>query len=112
MSEFGAGPDLNENWDFEVNSTGDIATTIGVDELEKDIAFNVARRLDGEIGRRRDRSTEKRIQVIVEDIFAEEVRIDSVVDVTVREIANSNSFEVVAEANAGTGGSFELVFEV
>lgn len=111
MSELGASVDLNEDWDFEVAASGDLETAVGLAELEKDVSFNVARNLDDTLGRRVDTATEKRIAIIVEDEMNTESRISAVNDVTVNQIADSNSFEIVADINA-EGDSFELVFEV
>lgn len=42
MTDFGAGPVLSENFDFEITANGDIKTDSGLAELEKDVAFIVA----------------------------------------------------------------------
>lgn len=113
MSDFGAGVGLNRDWDFEVDSTGDLTTVSGLDELEKDVAFNVARNWEDSIGRRVGSSTQKRIQITVRDVLIDEPRVNDIRNLTVRRVAdNANKFEVVAEVNTIVGADTELVFEV
>lgn len=111
MSDFGAGIALSEDWDFEIDSTGDIKTVSGQTELQKDVAFNVARNLQDVLGRRMDNATSKRIEISVQNVLVNEVRIDEVLSVDVRRIEMSDMFEVVAEAVA-TDERVELVFTV
>jgi|APHM01.1.fsa_nt_gi hypothetical protein len=111
MSDLGAGIALNQDWDFEVDTTGDLRMTTGLAELQKDIAFNVADSLQSELGRRIDNTTAKRISVIVQNQLVEDPRVVAVGNTTVRRVDNTNEFEVVAEADT-VDGPFELVFEV
>jgi hypothetical protein len=52
-TQYGSGIKLTQDLDFEINSTGDIATEIGVDELEKDLAFNMIAQLSDIPGRQK-----------------------------------------------------------
>lgn len=113
MSDFGAGVSLNEDWDFQVDSSGDLATVSGEQELQKDVAFNVARNWGDSIGRRVDSATQKRIQVTARDVLLNDPRIESITNLDVRRIEdNLNQFEVVATVNTFVDGTFDLVFEV
>lgn len=47
---FGAGIHLDEQFDFSVDSTGDLESESGVDELQKDLAFQMVISLDKYIG--------------------------------------------------------------
>lgn len=111
MTDFGAGIALSQDWDFEVDATGDIETVSGEEELQKDVAFNVARRVRDVIGRRLDSATSKRIQIAVQSVLIDEVRIDEVQAVNVRQTSRHDTFEVVASAIA-SDDEIELVFTV
>lgn len=111
MSSLGAGVGLNRDFDFEVDTTGDLATVTELDELEKDVAFNVARTLQESIGQPVTSSTAKELQVDVRDVLIEDSRINVVGSVTIRRIQRTNTYEVVAEVTTAEG-PFELVFEV
>lgn len=51
MTDFGSGIALDENLDFEVDPTGDLAATSGSDELEKDLSFQMIFSLSDFVGR-------------------------------------------------------------
>jgi len=110
MSNFGSGIFLNEDWDFEVDATGDLKSTSGLDELQKDVSFNLSRNI--EIGKRLDSSTQKSIQVTVRDVLVNESRIDSIRELEVRRVDSANKFEVIAEVDTITDETAELIFEV
>jgi len=38
-TDYGAGIELTQDLDLRIDSTGDISSVDGVDELEKDLAF-------------------------------------------------------------------------
>jgi len=48
--DLGAGPALDENFDFSVGPTGDIAHNEGLAEVEKDLAANMAVELNSYVG--------------------------------------------------------------
>lgn len=113
MSDLGAGIALNEDWDFEVDSTGDLLATTGIAELEKDVAFNVAREWEDSIGRRVDASAKKQIQITAQSVLLSDDRIDTVNNVTARQVnGHANKFEVVADVDTIVSGSIDLIFEV
>lgn len=111
MSDLGAGIALNEDFDFEVDGTGDLRPTSGLAELQKDIAFNVASALQSELGRRVDSRTRKRINLIVQNQLIEDSRIGAINNVDVRELPPNDGYEVVADVDT-VEGPFQLVFEV
>lgn len=112
MSDLGGGIALNEYWDFEVSQTGDILATTGLAELQKDVAFNVARNVEEFIGRPAQNNTQKKIQIAVQDVLVDEPRVDAIIQVNVRQIdRTANAYEVIANVETEVG-PFELVFEV
>ena len=102
--------DQDPNWDLQVNEAGDIRTVTGNDELQKDVAFATAVRVQDSIGERLEPIVLNRIRAQVRGALNEEDRIDTVVIVEARE-SGTDTVEVVAEARAGTD-AVELVFEV
>lgn len=112
MVDLGGGVALDENWDFSVNGRGDLSQVTGINELEKDIAFNVARSLQRVLGDRTANYTEKRIEVNTSTALNDDPRIDRVTTLSAREVRNDpNKYEVVADVETAEG-PFELVFEV
>jgi hypothetical protein len=111
MSDFGAGPFLDRELDFEVTTTGDIRTVSGIDELEKDVALQHLIQLAEFEGYPIRPSTETRIKAATRDILNEDPRINSIVSVTVNFYDNDDRVEIVAQATTDNGEQ-ELVFEV
>jgi len=69
-------------WDIEIGGDGDIAIAAGVDELEKDISFKVARVIDTSRGDTITRNFLARVESVVENILNRDERIREVIEVT------------------------------
>lgn len=116
MTDFGGGiyltndDDLGPKWDIAIDTSGDVKTVRGEDELLKDVSYSTAVRVGPEIGNRLEPVVFKRIKARVKDALEDEPRIRSVLLVEVNEIG-TNEVEVVVEANANDE-DIELVFEV
>jgi len=48
-TDYGAGIELTQDLDLRIDSTGDISSVDGVDELEKDLAFQLIRVFTDEV---------------------------------------------------------------
>lgn len=113
---YGGGIYLNNNddvgptWDIAVNSAGDIKTVTGEQELQKDVAYNTARRILQEFGQPLRPIVLNRIRARVRDALENDPRIDTVIDIDVTTV-DSNSVEIVASVDA-VGERVELVYEV
>jgi hypothetical protein len=82
------GLSLDENWDLYVDgSTGDLAIDEGPTEIRKDLAFNVGRLLEGEVGDFVDDGRAADIKLKVKKLLQGDPRIASVesIDVTIPE---------------------------
>lgn len=101
--------DINPSWDLEVDASGDIRTTSGIDELSKDTAYQSAINIEPEIGSRITPTVQNRLQSRVRDAFDAESRITSVISLNVREIGN-DAVEITARVQANDE-EVELVFE-
>lgn len=85
---YGNGIFLDEDFDFDVDETGDIRASKGTDELEKDLAFQMAIALDPIIGQPPSQSTEAKLINRATAVALSDNRIESVDEdnVEVREI--------------------------
>jgi len=90
MTEYGSGPTLDEDFDFTVDETGDIQCTnqVGFEtaELEKDLAFTIARRIDLEVGSRTTPAQQASIKSLVRNIILRDSRIARILDVNIEQL--------------------------
>lgn len=113
MTEYGGGIFLTKDWDFEVNNTGDIRTISGLDELEKDVAFQLASNLDQFIGSRITNEQANDIAIETQQQLSADPRIAAVLDLTVQfPDGDPDTVEVIATVRDTEGDEQELVFEV
>ena len=95
---------LIRTWDIEIGGDGDIAIAAGVDELEKDISFKVARVIETSRGQNITRNFLARVESVVENVMNRDERIREVIEVTaVEDDDESDQYNVEAEATAITG---------
>lgn len=96
--DFGAGPALDEHWDFSVAPSGDLKIAYDIDELQKDVAFNLATELEQYLGTALTRGDLRDVQVTTVEVLGEDPRIDTVVTVDVIQ-TEINRLEVTIEVN-------------
>ena len=95
---------LTTTWDIEIGGDGDIAISAGVDELEKDISFKVARVIETSRGQSITRNFLARVESVVENVMNRDERIREVIEVTaVQDDNDLDRYNVEAEATAITG---------
>lgn len=111
MTSFGSGIFLTQDLDFEVTTTGDIQSSTGSDELEKDIAIQSIIQLQGIRGIRGTPQEKARLRNRVRNILTADPRISYVSNLTIRFIQGEEEAEIVASVNT-IDGNQELVFEV
>jgi hypothetical protein len=109
QEETGSGPALDRNFDFRIDSSGDIKASNGVSELEKDLAFNSAVLLQDFIGKVLTPTTRQEVNNTLESILEQEERIDSVQNITVEQVEYGFDVEVVATVD---DEKTDLVFPV
>ena len=68
----------DKTWDIEISGDGDIAITRGVEELEKDISFKLARALQDSQGQRITANFLSRVEELTRRILNGDERIRSV----------------------------------
>ena len=95
---------LTTTWDIEIGGDGDIAIAAGVDELEKDISFKVARVIETSRGQNITRNFLARVESVVENVMNSDERIREVIEViAVQDDKDLDRYNVEAEATAITG---------
>lgn len=112
---YGSGIKLDEDWDLIVDDTGDIASSSDFNELEKDIAYALANRLENEGGLLTNPTGRAQVKSTTLEILRREPRIARVIDVVVENSEDeSNRVIVTADiiAVAEDNVPEELVIEV
>lgn len=110
-NNFGAGPLLTKELDFELTTTGDLEVTRGSDELQKDIALQLLIQFSDLIGSPKFSNASAKISSRTEAVLNDEPRVDSITSIDVRLLDDANEAEVVAEV-VGDGTTQELVFTI
>lgn len=110
MVEAGGGIFLAQDWDLEVDETGDIRTVEGVAELEKDLAFYTARVLRPVEGLPQNPQTRSVIQARIERAINTEPRVRSILSLDIS-YPDRQTVEVITTVSTVEGNQ-ELVFEV
>lgn len=79
MTELGSGLSLDDQWDLQVDvSSGDLETESGSSEVQKDLAFNVGRALEGAVGGALGQGELSDIELGVKKIIQADPRVESV----------------------------------
>lgn len=116
MSEdnLGSGQYLDQNLDFEVDAGGDIQTSSGIDELQKDLAVQMIVSLSQFIGESPTPETEADIKRMAYRVAIADVRVSSVnrENITVEWIGGMKKFDVEVPLTTDTDEEYELVFNV
>jgi hypothetical protein len=116
MSDFGGGiyltdnSDIPPNWDLDIDKSGDVRTSVGEEELQKDISYATAVDVSSQVGNKLEPVVLRRIKALVRGVFNDDDRINNVLLIDVNE-ADTNTVEVAARVRS-TDEDIELVFEV
>lgn len=108
---FGSGIKLTRNWDLEIDNTGDIMTTSGVDEFEKDVAFISTDTLHDYVGKPVGILTEKEIEQALIRALRDDERIDTIIELNVYRLSDPDQIEVDGRIESDHQ-TYDLVFEV
>lgn len=112
VSEFGAGPALGQNLDFDVTSTGDIRTEQDLDELEKDLAFQTIVNVQDLIGRAMTQNYQSKLKFHVRDALINDPRVVQITNLQLNFLPSQDEVEVVASIVTDDQEEHELVFPV
>jgi hypothetical protein len=116
MSEhnLGSGQYLDETFDFEVDTTGDIRASDGIEEVEKDLSFQMAITLSQFLGEQPTQEVEAEIKRMAYRVGIADVRVANIdrTNITVNWSNDMKQFDVGLPLTIETGEEYELVFEV
>ena len=76
--QFGAGPKLDENLDFEIGPTGDIEYVNGQEELEKDLAMQMVFTLQRFLGHPPSGNIDAKVIDVASKVATADVRVTRV----------------------------------
>lgn len=108
----GSGLYLDQSLDFDVSTTGDLQTTSGSEELQKDLAFQLLIILDDLMGQPLTPDTRAQIKSLTLDTILSDSRVDDV-DRGSLTIGKPNPESIRIEAIATASGQpQELVFNL
>lgn len=112
--ELGSGQYLDQNLDFEVDTTGDIRASDGIDEVEKDLAVQMIFSLSDFLGQQPTAETEADIKRVAYRVAIADIRVSSVdrENITVEWMREGREFDVTVPLAVETGEEYELVFNV
>lgn len=110
---FGEGIFLDESLDFSVGSTGDLAHTGGIDELQKDLAVKMIINLDQFLGRPPSGNLKAKVADVASRVVLADVRVDSVVQDSLDVQFTERRDELTVKLAVRTSdGEQNLIFDV
>jgi len=102
MVDYGSSPVLTQEFDLEIDSTGDILCTSQTidpfDEIEKDLSFKLASELDELIGTSMKPTQKALLETAVRDIVSRDPRIERIINIDVTELRDTPSGRGLAVA--------------
>lgn len=113
--QYGAGIKLDQNLDLTVSEIGDIGTVNGLDELEKDLSFQLNFTLRRFLGEKPTNNLKARVRNVTKQVVELDTRVRRF-DERVSEVRfpdrRSETISITAPIVTESGEQFELVFEV
>ena len=87
-------------WDLDVDESGDLRSSGGLDELQKDVAFRSAQALEDVIGQHLTPTAMNRVRSTIRDVLETEDRIERIVRMDVSRVGGQpNTVRVRADVN-------------
>jgi len=120
MSEesLGSGLYLDRNFDLAISNNGDLRKEDGLEELSKDISFQLAAVLEPLLGQPDRPNFEVELKDTTREVILSDSRVDAVGndDIVVNDVSDELSsdvtYEIVVPTVVASGESQELVFTV
>lgn len=108
----GAGINLDRAYDFSIDSTGDIQSVSGAEELNKDLAFQLSIALDEFRGKPVTNELKSEIKSVTKNTILSDVRVRSVDSESIQiERSSRDSISVLAPYTS-VNGQAELIFKL
>lgn len=113
MSEedLGGGMQLDDDWDFAIDSTGDIKTVQGVPELEKDLAFRSTVALQPYLGQPIDNTLAEKLRNILRQAMLDDERIAEVNSIEFEQVQR-DQLDVDVTVTTADSASYDLSLTV
>lgn len=114
----GGGLYLDRSFDLAVSNNGDLRKESGLEELSKDISFQLAIVLEPLLGQPDSRNFKVELKDLTREVILSDSRVDSVGndDIVVNdvsdELASDVTYEIVVPTVVASGEPQELVFTV
>jgi len=115
MSDEGSGLSLDQDFDLVISSVGDLEKEDGLEELEKDLAMQVAYTLRNAIGQPDSAELSSQIKSLSRQAVEADVRIDEVLRSSIRIRKIESGTEVTYQISMRaivSGEQEELVFDI
>lgn len=107
--DLGSGIALDQELDFIVDATGDLEHASGVDEVRKDLAFNLIRELSSFEGRLQNRETEADAEIVAQRTILNDPRVAQVQYIDAR-FEDPQTLAIEAQLRVESGETFTNVF--
>jgi len=112
MAELGSGIALDQNFDFDVDETGDLRVAEGADELSKDISFALVSALEGLIGAPKTPEIKRKIRDRSRRVALADDRVQAASADSISVSETSRDTFRVSMSVVTIAGTEELVFEL
>lgn len=109
---FGSGIKLDQDFDMVIDGTGDIGFERGLDELQKDFAFNTARNLHRRIGTPLSKTEKEITKVKVARILQQDQRVQSVDSVSIIDPDDDDEIVLEVSITVDDDSTYDLVIPV
>jgi hypothetical protein len=90
----GGGIALNKDFDLEIDSRGDIKTVTGVEEVKKDLAYNMAEALQDIVGNSKDTDTAYETKRVCEETVDSYDNVSNIKSLRVEFGSFSDSYDI------------------
>jgi len=111
--EFGSGIFLDDQFDFSVNSTGDLKTRSGLDELQKDLAFNMVINLNQYRGQPPTGNLKEKVAATAKSVAEADSRIDFVLSGQTQVSFSDNREQITLKMTAQVEDTQQsLIFDI
>lgn len=104
------GLDLDENADITIDSAGDVSRVTGMDVIETDLAYKLARDLDGFSITTLDRTTQSELQTVIRSTILDDHRVQAINDLTIRRSEN-RSVPIASVDDVGLDIDLDVILE-
>jgi hypothetical protein len=112
-ANFGSGPALNQDFDFVIDSTGDLENRSGVEELGKDLAMQMVLNLETYLGESPTNLVKRKVELTATRVAVADTRVRNVDESATAVSFGSRRDELTVRMRVITeSGPQEFIFNV